>query len=160
VSSQGALINSGTGSATASGSLTLAANASVGSNYVNALSGVAQGGSLVLTGVVGGNYALTKVGANTLVLSGPNAQNGLTINEGTVLVNGSGYAQMNGAITLNAGQVSGLNFANRLRFDNTVTAVNTRNSGGIGHSLTLTSSAFELVGNATTAVTEFLGTGN
>ena len=68
--------------------LTLAAGASIGSNYVNALSGVTQGGSILVSGTIGGNNALTKVGANTLLVSGSVIGSSgavVKINQGTII---------------------------------------------------------------------------
>ncbi|MBL9132189.1 MAG: autotransporter-associated beta strand repeat-containing protein, partial [Verrucomicrobiaceae bacterium] len=88
VNSLGSLINTSNTAASITGTLTLGAAASVGSNRINATSGVATAGDITLDGVVSGAFLLTKVGSNSLTLTKANTQNGLTINQGTVTVNG------------------------------------------------------------------------
>jgi hypothetical protein len=92
----------------------------LGSSYVNATSGISAPGSLTLSGSISGGFLLTKVGSGTLVLSGSNAQNGLTINQGMVILSGNGSAGTGGNVTLTAGAVSGLSMGNVLRVDNSV----------------------------------------
>ena len=151
-SSLGALINTSTNSATLSGALTLAAGASIGSNYVNALSGVTQGGSILVSGTIGGNNALTKVGANTLLVSGSVIGSSgavVKINQGTIIYLGSGTLGWD--TTLNSGVVNGLNYGNILKFDYS-SAPAVQRSGG--HLVNLNSSEWDLIRNSSTAVSE------
>ena len=90
VSSLGALINTSTTAASLSAAVTLAAPTSIGSNYLNATSGVTNGGNITISNVISGAFGLTKVGANTLTLQGNETfTGGLTIAAGTVIVSGA-----------------------------------------------------------------------
>ncbi len=99
ISDGGALINSGSIAATASGAVTLAGNASLGGS-----------GNLTVSGVIGGgSYTLTKVGTDTVVLSGSNTYSGgASVNSG-LLVAGNNAALGTGAVTLANGTAMDLN---------------------------------------------------
>ena len=107
-SSLGALINTSASAASYAGTITLAAATSIGSNYVNGVSGVTQGGTITLSGQVTGGFGLTKVGANTLNLTGTIAADtvsGYTVALGTLEISGGATSQLDGAgaVTVNAG---------------------------------------------------------
>ncbi len=158
--SLGALINSSSLPVTLSGTLTLVANASIGSNYVNALSGGVEGGSITLAAPGTGAFALTKVGSNLLTIQSANAVNSLYVNQGGVVLSGSGVAIAGGAsgsVYVNAGPVSGLIYSNFVRLDNSGTVLGTR----LGtRTIALSHGALEVIGNASGAVTEALSAGN
>jgi len=135
------------------GALVLSAAASVGSDWINATSGGSAGSDITLGGAVSGAFLLTKVGSNTLNLTGNNTQNGVTISLGKVVVSGaSGVAGSGGNLTVNAGTASGLTLGNVLTFDNNGAASSVRAGGAASNrSLTLSGGAFEFKGDATTA---------
>ncbi len=155
------LINTSSTTATLSSPLVLAAAAAVGSGRVNATSGVPAGGDITLSGAISGAFLLSKVGANTLTLSGANTQNGLTVTQGVVVVNGAaGAAGAGGNLTVDRGVFSGLTPGNQLIFDNSADAFSSRAGGAASNrSILLQGGGFVLRGNATTAVSENLGTG-
>ena len=68
-------IENNNGANTLSGTITMTADSTIGTTA----------GSITASGVVSGNFALTKIGSGTLTLSGPNTYGGLTnINVGTL----------------------------------------------------------------------------
>lgn len=72
-------VNEGTGSATVTGNITLAANTDIGA--YNA------GDTLTLSGNISGGFALSKVGSGTVVLSGANTYTGTTtVSTGTLRI--------------------------------------------------------------------------
>ncbi len=96
ISSGGALINSSVSAASISGAVTLGANASIGGS-----------GNLTLSGAVGGAFALTKVGAGTLTLSGANSYTlGTTISAGTLALGASNVLYDSGSVTINGGSLA------------------------------------------------------
>lgn len=155
------LLNSSATASTLGGSITLAAASSIGSSRVNALSG-ATGGDITINGAISGAFLLTKVGSNTLNLSGANTQSGLTITQGTVNVTGlTGAAGSGGNLTVNASTINGLAFGSRLVFDNTTNAFSSRAGGSAANrTITLAGGEFSILGNASTAVNEAIGTGS
>lgn len=157
----GGLINTAAGASTLTGNITLAGAASVGSNYINAISPGTANGDITFSNPVGGAFLLTKVGSNTLTLQGANTQSGLTISLGNVIVNGAaGQAGTGGNLTVNAGPVSGITPANTLTFDNVGAALSTRAGGAVANrSILLSGGSFNLVGHGVTDVNEALGTG-
>ena len=83
------------GTATISGAITLAADASIGSYN--------SGDTLTISGIMSGGFNLTKVGGGTVVLSGTNSYTGTTtVSEGTLSIAGSGNIST-GTVTLNGG---------------------------------------------------------
>ncbi len=96
----GALYNDG-GDSTLTGSVTLGANAAVGS----------RAGNLTLSGVISdgaSDFSLTKIGPGTVILSGSNTYSGATvIQEGVLRVNTSGAMNGNSNLVL-AGGVLGI----------------------------------------------------
>jgi autotransporter-associated beta strand protein len=153
VNSLGALINSSSTLAVLSGSLTLAANSSIGSSDYNSLSGVTEG-DIELDGVISGNFTLTKVGTDTLTITNSaNAYGSTNVNQGTVIVNGSGRLGTTGTVTVNgSGYNSGV-MGSQLILDNTTTASSTR-LGGLP--VVLAGGLLQINGNASTAVNETL----
>jgi autotransporter-associated beta strand protein len=126
-STLGALINTAAGAAAVTGNVALGAAASVGSDYLNALSGGTAGGNITLSGVVSGGNALTKVGNNTLTLTGANTFSGLTLALGNVVVSGaSGAVGTGGNTTINPGPVSAGLPVTTLTYDNSGAAFSTR----------------------------------
>ena len=153
VNSLGALINSSTTTSVLSGSLTLAANASIGSSGFNGLSGVTEG-SIQIDGLISGNFTLTKVGTASLIITNSgNTYDGTTINQGTIIVRGSGRLGDAGTITISGSGFSSGVLASQLILDNTSIASSTR-LGGLP--LSLTGGLLEIDGNSTTAVNETL----
>ena len=70
--------------------------------------GAAAASSLTLHGAIGGSFALTKVGAGTIILNANNGYSATTVSAGTLLVNnitGSGTGA--GAVAVNAGTLGG-----------------------------------------------------
>jgi autotransporter-associated beta strand protein len=92
VGGNGALISSTTGAV--SGTVTQAAASSIGGN-----------GNLTISGVVSGNFTLTKVGTGTLTLSGTNTYTSATvISAGTLVANNAAALGTNaGGVTIASG---------------------------------------------------------
>ena len=89
-------INEGTGSATLTGDITLAADSLIGA--FNA------GDSLTLSGVISGDFDLTKVGSGTLTLSGANTHSGaVTVSQGTLALSGGSSIGDSSAVTVSSG---------------------------------------------------------
>ncbi|HRQ80266.1 MAG TPA: putative Ig domain-containing protein, partial [Azospirillaceae bacterium] len=87
----------GTGSATLSGAVTLAADADIGSYNT--------GDTLTISGNISGGYALTKVGSGTLVLSGTNTWTGATtLSAGTLTLQGGSAMADGSALTISGQQ--------------------------------------------------------
>ncbi|MGV2334524.1 MAG UNVERIFIED_CONTAM: autotransporter-associated beta strand repeat-containing protein [Planctomycetaceae bacterium] len=93
ISSGGALIT-GSGTGTVGGAVTLAADSSFGG-----------AGDLTISGAVGGSFAVTKVGAGTVTLSGTNTYTGATqIDAGTVIAtNSAALGTTAGSTTITSG---------------------------------------------------------
>ncbi|MFN8296271.1 MAG: autotransporter-associated beta strand repeat-containing protein [Chitinophagales bacterium] len=90
VSSGGALVNSSSTAVSYSGNIALGSASSIGTT-----------GNITLSGNISGGFALTKVGAGTLILSGANTYSGgTTITAGTVQLNPSATLS-SGACTFN-----------------------------------------------------------
>ncbi|MDI1360041.1 MAG: DUF4347 domain-containing protein, partial [Methylobacter sp.] len=100
LSSAGVLVNS-SGINTLSGNVTLSANSSLGSS---------AGAEMIISGVVSGSFALTKVGAGVVTLSGANTYTGATtVSAGTlVAANASALGTTAGATTVSSGAALGL----------------------------------------------------
>ncbi len=153
----GALVNSTTGTAMVNSPLVLSAAASVGSDWVNAVSGGTAGGDITLNGAISGAL-LTKVGSDTLTLTRSNTQSGLTITEGTVIVSSAGIVGGAGAVTVGTGVVTGITPTNTLTLD--YAGNNAVNRLADNSALNLNGGAMNLIGdNTPAAVTESLGTG-
>lgn len=91
ISSGGALVNNNSTASTLSSALVLGDNSSIGGS-----------GNLTISGAIsGGSYTLTKVGANTLTLSGTSTYSGnTTVSAGTLIENGTNSSS---ALTVNSG---------------------------------------------------------
>ncbi|RBP47685.1 putative secreted protein with PEP-CTERM sorting signal [Roseimicrobium gellanilyticum] len=154
-----AIINSSNTMATWGGNITMTAATSIGSNRLNANSGVATAGDITLTGAVTGAFALTKVGNNTLFITGSgNTYNGMAINGGKVVVSGAGQLGTGGNHSIAGyGQPTGLLPATTLQLDNTGTASNSRLGG---RALSIRNGHLIIDGHASTAVNENLGANN
>ncbi|WP_395730694.1 autotransporter-associated beta strand repeat-containing protein [Prosthecobacter sp.] len=165
VSSLGALINTATTAASYAGTVTLGAAASIGTNYINTNSGLGSTtfGDLTLGAQVTGSAVLTKVGANTLRLTGITSAStltGLTVAMGKVVISGTSTTVLGAStvVNVNAGAVSGLNPTNTLQLDYTglgSTSVNRAN----GRAITLNGGTLLLTANvgSITAQNEVLG---
>ncbi len=166
VSSLGALINTSTTAASYAGTVTLAASSSVGTNYINSTSGLGSTsfGNLTLGAQVTGTGTLTKVGSNTLNLTGVTTAStltGLNVALGKVVISGAATTMLGSATVVNVfgGPVSGLNPSNTLQLDYTglgATSVNRAN----GRAITLNGGTLLLTANTgnITAQNENLGT--
>jgi autotransporter-associated beta strand protein len=96
ISGSGVLIT-GSGAGTVGGTVSMAANSSMGGD-----------GNLTISGAISGSWALAKVGSGTLTLAGANSYSGdTTISAGTLLVNGS--TQINSNLTVSSGSTLGGN---------------------------------------------------
>ena len=156
-----ALTNSSSTAATVSSPLALGAASSIGSGYVNAVTGGTAGGDITLSGAISGAFLLTKVGSNTLTLTGANAQSGLTITQGAVVISGaSGAAGSGGNVSVNSSGFNGLVPLNLLTLDNSTAAYASRLGGAAANrSVLLQGAGLTIKGHATTAVNEAIGTG-
>lgn len=165
-SSLGSLINTSTSNASYAGAVTLGGASSIGTNYINTSSGLGgtKFGDLTLSAQVTGSAVLTKVGANTLTLSGVTTAStltGLTVALGKVVISGSSTTVLGSATTtlnVNAGPVSGLNPANTLQLDYTGLGTTSVNRLG-AHAITLNGGTLLLTANtgSITAQNEALG---
>ena len=120
VGGNGALVNNAPGAASLSGNINMVGDTTVGGT-----------GAMTLSGVVGGNFSLTKTDANVVTLTGPNNHGGIThinagileagsttalgtIAGGTVVATGATLRLLNGvsigleALTLNGTGVGGI----------------------------------------------------
>ncbi|WP_157959132.1 cadherin domain-containing protein, partial [Marinomonas shanghaiensis] len=89
-------INEGAGSATLTGDITLAADSLIGAFN--------SGDSLTLSGVISGDFDLTKVGSGTLTLSGANTHSGaVTVSQGTLALSGGSSIGDDSDVTVNTG---------------------------------------------------------
>ena len=140
----GSLVNNSANGATSTygGAITMAANASIGSSSDLASS---PGGNIVLSGPISGGVTLTKVGQDTLYLTGSNNYTATPeINMGTVVFSGTGQQTAGAAsIAVNAGA--------SLVLDNSGSNVNNR-IGGRG---VYVNGNWTIIGNASAATTEF-----
>ncbi|MEZ0275894.1 MAG: beta strand repeat-containing protein, partial [Roseimicrobium sp.] len=134
----------------------MTAATSIGSSRLNALSGVPTAGDITLSGAVTGAFALTKVGSNTLFVTGSgNTYNGIVINGGRVVVSGAGQLGTGANHVMNGyGQPTGIIPSTTLQLDNTATASNSRLGS---RALSMRNSHLIIDGHATTAVNENLG---
>ncbi|OYW76067.1 MAG: hypothetical protein B7Z37_10495, partial [Verrucomicrobia bacterium 12-59-8] len=167
VSALGSLINTSTTAASYAGTVTLGAAASVGTNYINTASGLGSTsfGDLTLSGQVTGTNTLTKVGANTLRLTGitsASTLSGITVALGKVVVSGASTTVLGAAAaTVSAGPTSGIIPSNTLQLDYAglgTTSVNRMNA----HAITLNGGTLLLTANtgSITAQNEVLGANN
>jgi autotransporter-associated beta strand protein len=153
----GSVINTAAGTSILSGTLTLGAASSIGSDWINATSGGSAGGAITLNGGVNGGFLLTKVGNNTLNLTGANTQNGLTITQGNVVISGAaGVAGSGGNVTINPGTASGLTLGNVLTLNNSA-GVLTNRLGGASRALLQQGGGLVITGNASSAMNEQVG---
>jgi len=161
----GALINSSTTiDVTYSGPVVLSSTAGIGSNTLGVnsytfglnagqLSGLfpltPQPGDITLSAGISGGQAFTKVGSNTLFLTGAQSNSGTpdTIALGQVVLEGNGAMTGATAFVINSGGT--------LTLDNSQTNVSNRLSG---HSLTINGD-FNITGNSFNATTEALSAG-
>ena len=100
VDGNGTLWNQGGGSSTFTGAITMNADSSIGTS----------GGNLTVSGVIAGTAALTKLGANTLTLSGANTWVGTTtVSAGTLKDGAAGVIPDGSALTVASGATWSLN---------------------------------------------------
>jgi fibronectin-binding autotransporter adhesin len=93
VGGNGALQNNNAGAAAAGGPVTLTADTTIGANT----------GNITLSGAIGGAFALTKIGGQTLTLSGANTYTGVTtVNVGILQLQGGAAIVDTGSVVLNA----------------------------------------------------------
>ena len=143
----GALINSSATAATYSGPVTLSAATSIGGPSVQ--SGV--NGSITLSGALTGAQTLTKVGGDSLILNNAaDSITAVTINAGSVTINGAGKLALTGNTTLGAGAT--------LAIDNSSSAVSGRLFTGTSGGLVF-SGNFTFTGNSGAAVAESITNG-
>jgi autotransporter-associated beta strand protein len=126
-------INEGSGSATLSGNITLAANADIGAYN--------SGDTLTISGVISGGFALNKVGAGTLALSAANTYTGATtISAGKLSVGGGAAIADSSAVTVSAGATLTLSASETIGSlagaGNVTLGTNTLTAGGDGTSTT------------------------
>ncbi len=167
VSSLGSLINTSTTAASYAGAVTVVTSASIGTNYVNTTSGLGGTtfGDLTLAGQVTGSATLTKVGANTLKLTGVTTASTLTalnVALGKVVISGVATTVLGtttAAINVFGGPTSGLIPSNTLQLDYTALAASVNRTGA--HGITLNGGTLLLTASTgtTTAENESLGTG-
>jgi autotransporter-associated beta strand protein len=142
----GALINTNASLATVSGPITLAAAGSIGSP-------LAGGGNITLNGAIGGAFALTKVGSNTVTLGAVNGYTGAgTVQLGTLILNGAGSIATETSMSVNPSAT--------LVLDDTGTN-NTAGSrlGTTAKRLNLIGGNLNLLGNSAANTVEDLGSG-
>ena len=159
-SSAGALTNSSATTSTYIGAITLGSNSSIGGSN----------GNITASGIIGGAFALTKIGTDTLTLSGVNTYSGgTTISAGTLVASTSASSLGSGPVTLGAASGSSnatlqvatnnLTFSNpivlssgtsgTLTIGNTGTAISTTFSGGVTGTNNLVISAGATTGTIT-----------
>ncbi|MEA3209273.1 MAG: hypothetical protein QOE70_2330 [Chthoniobacter sp.] len=149
-STLGAIFNTGA-AATLSGPVTMLAATSIGGNSLAAGSATATpaAGDITLRGALGGAFAMTKVGANTLYLTnGANTATNFTVSLGTVrLHDGGAFTNGNSQNTINTG--------GSLVLDNAGMAVSER----LGNRGLFINGNLTILGNPTTPVAETINTG-
>ncbi|MFN4197701.1 MAG: beta strand repeat-containing protein, partial [Flavobacterium sp.] len=102
LSNAGALVNTSATAVNYSGNVTLASNSSIGGL-----------GNITLLGIISGNFTLSKVGSNSLILSGTNTYTGQTnVTGGTLQLSGSGTLGNNSDIRISTGASLNLNGVN------------------------------------------------
>ncbi|WP_166442612.1 autotransporter-associated beta strand repeat-containing protein [Phragmitibacter flavus] len=127
--------------ATVSGNITLStATSGIGSNTFS------SGGDIIITGNVGGNQALTKVGGNTVYLRGTNNYTGGTnVNWGSLVLDGAGVLSgAGGRVQVDEGAT--------FTIDNSTTFTNNRINNGVtgnNKNLILRGGTVNIIGNAT-----------
>ncbi|CAN5834310.1 hypothetical protein BH11VER1_BH11VER1_04950 [soil metagenome] len=135
--------------ATVAANVVLTAASGIGSNTF------ATGGDIIISGIVSGGQALTKVGGDSLTLRGANTYTGGTnVSYGSLRLDNAGTIQgTGGTITIQTGA--------SFIIDNTGTVVQNRLNNataapvvGNNKPLVLNGGTFTVLGNASTAVTE------
>ena len=129
ISNGGALINSNATAGSQSGAVTLAGATSIGGS-----------GNFTIGGVIGGAYALTKVGTNTITLSGANTYSGGTTVSGGTLKAGASSGSGNSPFGTGDVTVNGVSSGNLATVD--------LNGKTISNNISMSSNA-SLVNNAT-----------
>ncbi|HRH64500.1 MAG TPA: autotransporter-associated beta strand repeat-containing protein, partial [Bacteroidia bacterium] len=151
ISSGGALVNSSGTAVSYSGNIGLGSASSIGTT-----------GDITLSGVVSGGFALTKVGAGKLILSGANTYSGgTTITAGTVQLNPSATLS-SGACTFNGTgatlSTSGITAGRAVTFSSLTVSenatINLDNTNG--HTLTFTTGS--IAGGKMLTITGWQGT--
>ncbi|MBU3543274.1 filamentous hemagglutinin N-terminal domain-containing protein, partial [Polynucleobacter sp. MWH-Loch1C5] len=149
INSDGALINSSSTAVSVSGTITLADNSSVGG-----------AGNITLSGDLLGSYGLTKVGANTLTLTGvTNGTTTTTISVGTLKIGNSGTsgALGSGVITNNGSLI--IDRSNAITVTNDISGSGSLTKNGSG-TLTLTgTNTYAGASNINVGTLEVSGTG-